>query len=140
MHTETMQRRYKEIHDRTGFDLGELFETEEQVREYFSVGVLEECLGEEDGWTAPDQATLDGMAEDVIEHGWHMAPPLDARVVESLPPALEGKRDLWERRLHDAGIEACWWVPVPDERFREPDEWQLVVRAADAERALAARI
>lgn len=61
------------IHDATGFDNGNLFTSEEQVREYFSVANIEAMFD-----SCPyTQAELDEMAEAVIAHRWHMALPVD---------------------------------------------------------------
>lgn len=57
-----------EIHDATGFDNGDLFESEAEVREYFTVESIEFMFGE----CPYTQAELDEMAEAVIRNGWHM--------------------------------------------------------------------
>ena len=57
------------VSDATGFDHGDLFESEAQVREYFTVAEQAVMFGE-DGIT--DQAILDAFADAVIEHRWHM--------------------------------------------------------------------
>lgn len=53
----------------TGFDEGELFETEKQVRDYFTVAEQQEMFGDE---AETDQELLDEWAEEVIERRWHM--------------------------------------------------------------------
>lgn len=69
-----------DISEMTGFDHGDLFQSEEQVREYFSIPNIEAMFG-----SCPfTQEQLDEMAEEVIRHGWHMALPVDEyRVVYS---------------------------------------------------------
>lgn len=62
----------------TGFDLGDQFESEAQVREYFRV---EEIEGKYDDGCPYTQEALDLMADAVIEHGWHMAQPVTAAQV-----------------------------------------------------------
>lgn len=57
-----------DIHDATGFDSGDLFTSEEQVREYFTVENMRDMFGE----CPYTQEELDEMAEAVIRHGWHM--------------------------------------------------------------------
>lgn len=63
--------RFDEINEITGFATGARFGTERQVRDYFRVSTFEgmtddchECVF--------DQGILDGFAEEVIEHRWHM--------------------------------------------------------------------
>lgn len=57
-----------EIHYATGFDNGDLFQSEAQVRAYFTVGNMRDMFGE----CPYTQDELDEMAEAVIAHGWHM--------------------------------------------------------------------
>ena len=57
------------ISEATGFDGGDLFESEEAVREYFTVDTLRDWL---DGCPYTQEA-LDAMAEAVIDGRWHMA-------------------------------------------------------------------
>ena len=59
---------WAEIHYATGFDNGDLFTSEEQVREYFTVENIQAMFGE----CPYTQAELAEMAETVITHGWHM--------------------------------------------------------------------
>lgn len=54
----------------TGFDHGERFGSEEQVREYFTVANMVAMFGAEDGATV-SQADLDEMADAVIRNRWH---------------------------------------------------------------------
>lgn len=56
------------VHEATGFDNGDLFESEQQVREYFTVANIGSMFGE----CPYTQAELDEMAEAVIRNGWHM--------------------------------------------------------------------
>lgn len=64
---------WDDISEATGFDRGDLFTSEEQVREYFSIPNIEAMFGE----CPYTQAELDEMAEEVIRHRWHMALPVD---------------------------------------------------------------
>ena len=57
------------INDCTGFAQGELFECEEEVRDYFNVENLEMIFREECEWGQED---LDEMADRVVKNGWHM--------------------------------------------------------------------
>jgi len=57
-----------QIRDATEFDSGDLFTSEEQVREYFTIENLRSMFGE----CSLTQDELDEMAEEVIRHGWHM--------------------------------------------------------------------
>ena len=63
-----------EISDVTGFDAGDKFAGEDQVREYFS---REQLMRASRGWApgcdaeSPDQDVLDEMAETVIRNRWH---------------------------------------------------------------------
>ena len=62
-----------EIHCATGFDNGDLFRSEEQVRAYFTVENLRSMFG-----SCPyTQEQLDEMAEEVIRHRWHMVLPVE---------------------------------------------------------------
>ena len=65
-----MKREY--ISEQTGFDLGERFTSEDQVRAYFTVDSMVEAFGPEDG-AALTQGDLDDMADAVIAHRWHCA-------------------------------------------------------------------
>jgi len=56
------------IHEATNFDAGDLFQSEAQVRAYFTVENIEAMFGE----CSLTQEELDEMAEAVIRHGWHM--------------------------------------------------------------------
>lgn len=63
----------QQIHEATGFDNGDLFQSEAQVRAYFTVENIEVMFG-----SCPyTQAELDEMAEEVIRHRWHMVLPVD---------------------------------------------------------------
>ncbi len=66
----------------TAFDHGELFESQEQVREYFTAENIAAMFGSDvdmpddatlDAWAdiMPDDATLDAWADIVITHRWH---------------------------------------------------------------------
>ena len=58
------------VSEATGFDAGDVFETEEQVREYFTVDTIR---GAFDGCPYTPEG-LAVMAEAVIAHRWHMSP------------------------------------------------------------------
>src|SRR5690606_25445511 len=62
-----------DINEYTGAFNGDLFENEEQVRQYFTVANIEEMFGE----CSLTQEELDEMAETVITNRWHMAIPVD---------------------------------------------------------------
>lgn len=62
-----------EIHDATGFDNGDLFRSEQEVRDYFTVANITEMFGE----CPYTQDELNEMADEVITHRWHMALPVD---------------------------------------------------------------
>lgn len=66
---EIAERGQGYVSEATGFDAGDEFESEAQVREYFTVAnlraMLDECPYTQEG--------LDLMAEAVIGGGWHMA-------------------------------------------------------------------
>lgn len=59
---------FDEINDKTGFAEGEVFRTEQQIRDYFTEESMETMFGEGHGLTQP---LLDEMADEVIEHEWH---------------------------------------------------------------------
>lgn len=65
-----MDRSY--ISQATGFDSGDEFTTEQQVREYFTVANMEAMFGE----CPQTQVELDAMADAAIEHRWHMVAPV----------------------------------------------------------------
>jgi hypothetical protein len=60
---------FDEINDSTGFANGDRFESEKQVREYFTVANMRGMFGP--GQSQEDQATLDRYADVVIEQKWH---------------------------------------------------------------------
>lgn len=77
---------FSEINDATGFANGDLFASEAQVREYFTLPNMRDMFGSDwtlaygsdyDCYQGMDedqilQAMLERMAETVIAHGWHM--------------------------------------------------------------------
>ena len=68
------------IHEATNFDAGDLFRSEAEVREYFTVENIQAMFGE----CSYNQAELDEMAAEVITHRWHMVLPVDEyRVIYS---------------------------------------------------------
>ena len=62
-----------QIHEATNFDAGDLFRSEQEVRQYFTVQNIADMFGE----CPYSQEQLDEMAEEVIRHRWHMALPVD---------------------------------------------------------------
>ena len=56
----------------TGFDSGEQFEDEDQVRLYFDYCYIREALEAADVADIPTQATLNEWADAVVSNGWHM--------------------------------------------------------------------
>jgi hypothetical protein len=64
----------QEITDKTGFDNGEEFDSEDEVRMYFSTESMEDMYGSNlraDFPELADQDALDEMAKDVISNRWH---------------------------------------------------------------------
>jgi len=62
-----------DIHEATNFDAGDLFRSEAEVREYFTVENIQAMFG-----SCPyTQAELDKMAAEVIAHRWHMVLPVE---------------------------------------------------------------
>ena len=68
-----MDSRQNEISDRTEYDKGPLFNTEAEVRRYFTVMNLRRSVGSAAVASLPGQAELDAMAREVIENRWHCA-------------------------------------------------------------------
>ena len=64
-------RQFDEINDATGFANGAEFQTEAEVREYFTVASMAAMFNDYEG--NPDAATLDAMADAVIANRWHCA-------------------------------------------------------------------
>src|SRR5690606_12304030 len=62
-----------EIHEATNFDAGDLFQSEAQVRAYFTVENMRDMFGE----CPYTQEELDEMAEEVIRRRWHMVLPVE---------------------------------------------------------------
>ena len=62
-----------DINEYTGAFNGDLFESEEQVRQYFTVANIEAMFGE----CSLTQEELNEMAETVITNRWHMVIPVD---------------------------------------------------------------
>jgi len=64
-----------EISEKTGFDSGEQFSDDAEVRDYYRVQSMSEMYGGELSADYPelaDQGVLDEMAETVIDNHWHM--------------------------------------------------------------------
>lgn len=66
---EIAERGQAYVSEATGFDQGDEFTSEAQVRDYFTVANVRAMLGE----CPYTQEGLDLMAEAVIDGGWHMA-------------------------------------------------------------------
>jgi hypothetical protein len=65
----------KEISEKTGFDSGDRFLNENEVRDYFTVTSMEQMFGDDLEASFPelaDQDILNEMAETVINNRWHM--------------------------------------------------------------------
>lgn len=62
-------RRWGQISDETGFDSGNYFTSEQQVRDYFTPAAQCHMFGDD---AITDQKMLESMADLVIERGWHM--------------------------------------------------------------------
>lgn len=65
----------KEISEKTGFDSGDTFSNESEVRDYFTVKSMRQMFGDDLEANFPelaDQEILDEMAETVIDNKWHM--------------------------------------------------------------------
>lgn len=62
---------FDEINDRTGFANGALFQTEAEVRAYFTTANMDSMFGSEE--SDLDDDALSAMADDVIACRWHMA-------------------------------------------------------------------
>lgn len=61
----------QELSEQTGFDLGEQFTSEAQVREYFTAENMIAMFGDDNAET--DAETLDSYAYAVIRTRWHCA-------------------------------------------------------------------
>lgn len=61
---------FTEINDMTGFANGEIFETADDVRAYFTAEAQVQAFGHGEAITCAQR--LSEMAETVIAHGWHM--------------------------------------------------------------------
>ena len=68
-----MDSRQNEISDRTEYDKGPLFQSEAEVRRYFTVTNLQRSVGPSAAAGLPTQTELDAMAREVIENHWHCA-------------------------------------------------------------------
>ena len=61
----------REIHEATGFNNGEKFNSAQEVREYFTTAAMAEMFGSHDTSDLPTQEQLNEMAEAVIANRWH---------------------------------------------------------------------
>jgi len=68
---ETTGYNRQNISDRTGFDLGDQFTSEQQLRDYFRREQLADCLGATEADALPAQDVLDEMADTVLAERWH---------------------------------------------------------------------
>ena len=96
----------RRISDLTGFDVGDRFESEQQVRRYFSLETMRQIFGDAVGYVDEEtgepadnpalalfQSELDSMADAVIENRWHMIDLVAQRIADALNacgPALQG--------------------------------------------------
>lgn len=77
----------QQISELTAFDKGDEFESEDQVRKYFTVENVKSMFPNDETSVSQDQ--LDEMADLVIENGWHMKPRwtsirIEKRIKDSL--------------------------------------------------------
>lgn len=89
----------QQISDATGFDQGELFETDEQVREYMTVKNLRAMFGT----AGVRQRELDRMAAAVIAQRWHYE--------DEKSPAQRSARSRTASPHHHNQGEAMSWNP-----------------------------
>ncbi|MGW8324124.1 MAG: hypothetical protein ACWGNI_00380 [Desulfobacterales bacterium] len=64
-----------EISEKTGFDSGEMFSNDAEVRDYFTIKSMKQMFGDNLEAHFPelaDQDILDEMADTVIDNGWHI--------------------------------------------------------------------
>lgn len=71
--TSYTNRDFQTISAETGFDQGDRFTSESQVREYFTVANMTAMFGPFEPGDEPDQEALEAMAKVVIENRWHCA-------------------------------------------------------------------
>ena len=84
-----MTSRLQQISDATAFDQGDKFETDDQVRDYFTVAEQQHMFGDR---AITDQAMLDRMADDVIDNHWHYAAPHNGMQLRASSAPLFGPR------------------------------------------------
>lgn len=104
-----------EISAYTAFDSGERFESDAQVREYFTVANIRAMFGAD---ADADQDTLDTMAAAVIENRWHMAPmttPEAARWLDIDPSTV--RQAILDGRMDATKRGRDWWI-MPEEVAR----------------------
>lgn len=74
MMTAKLMDTWQEISDATGFDAGDEFTSEQQIRDYFQREQIRGCLNPVDGGhQLPSQTELDAMADIVIANRMHCA-------------------------------------------------------------------
>jgi hypothetical protein len=61
----------RDISEATGFDQGEEFSNEQEVRDYFTVQAMSEMFGTDTETVPLSQDELDEMAAAVLLHHWH---------------------------------------------------------------------
>lgn len=93
------------ISESTGFDCGDLFRDEEQVREYFTTDTIRAWL---DGCPYTPQA-LAIMADAVIEHGWHMTKGVHVLTEDVWTPNDAGGED---RTGYAISVPSASWEVV----------------------------
>ena len=90
------------VSEATGFDVGDEFTSEDQVRVYFQVANIRAMLGE----CRYSQEALDLMAEAVVEHAWHMGPPSEPtyEVIRYAADGHVGERDPGDPWMSDGAV------------------------------------
>lgn len=109
--TTKQQQAEQELRDRiseaTGFDLGDEFALEQQVREYMSIETQRDLYGD----NAADAETLEQWANAILENEWHMQQTfaLERRAQRAAATGLPYDDPQVEAILqpHDARID--WW-------------------------------
>lgn len=114
----------QEISDVTGFDRGDVFESEEQLREYFTVANMRDMFGPDD--ELPTQEELDEMCETVLEHRWHLSPSWDdlladmIREIATYHGHLLSQGALTEQQQR---LRAAYMDDLPDPLCRIAEAW-----------------
>lgn len=115
--------RRAEISAATGFDYGERFESDDQVREYFTVANILEMFGPD---ADTNEAELASMADDVIENRWHFAPMSTVQAAAALDiTAATVRQAIGDGRLRATKRGRDWWID-PAEVVRYGRERRVV--------------